>query len=333
MIIQIPQSLNGKTFYESVLPVIYFSVLNKDYDLSFDMSKTELANPEGITNLLVSALMVKNKYNGSSRLWIPKSEKLQSYLHLTGFFRISKDSRCPIIDHDYEPTGIINKDKYERFIPKIYGLFTEENGNYHLKNIKEILKHIQNQFGEVVGVSSSLQFELKNIYDELESSISQLIKNTFEHNYKLIKKYDYRSIGYYMAQKTPYDTIEVIFSDCGMGYWKRILQMLDEGVNGDDNIDKFKSIEKKLRDETYLFKKHNDNPNLVALNAAVLYRENSKIPGIHQIKKYALNRDGYFHIHSGNYSKYYSLEKTFPKYYENSYFSGSHIKIEIPLNK
>ena len=328
MIVQIPNRLNGKTFYEEVLPVVYYSIINEDYNITFDMTKTELANPEGIINLLVTALMIRNKYNSIPYLAIPKSEELQSYLNLTGFFAISKDYRCQVFSHDFQPIGINVNEKYKKFIPKIYGIFANENNNSHFDNVDKILKNIQIQFGEKTGFSTSIQYELKLIYDLLHTSISQLIKNVLEHN----QKNNHPCLGYYMAQKTPYNTIEIVFSDCGIGYWKRILEMLEQNIDHDGKLYRHREIESKLKTNEYVFKKHQENPNLVAIEAAVNYRNDSKIPGIYQIMRYALDREGRFFIHSGNYSRLYSNESNYAKFHEDSYFSGSHIKVEIPLN-
>lgn len=328
MIVQIPNSLNGKTFYEEVLPVVYYSIIHEDYDISFDMTKTELANPEGITNLLTTALMIRNKYNSIPYLAIPKSDKLQSYLNLTGFFSISNSIRCQVLSHNFQPNSIKINKKYGKFIPKMYGIFTSQENNSHHNNVDEILKSIQYQFDEKTGVASARQYELQLIYDLLHASISQLIKNVLEHN----KHKDYQCLGYYMAQKTRYNTIEIILSDCGIGYWKRILEMITEDIDHDGKLYKHRLVEGKLKTNKYVFKNHKENPNLVAIDSAVSYRNDSKIPGIYQIMRYALERDGRFFIHSGNYSRLYSNDSNYAKFYEESYFSGSHIKVEIPLN-
>ena len=61
MLLEIPNTLNGNTFYGEILPSIYKSIIKGDYLIDFDMQHTKLANPEGLVNLLAAAAMIRRK--------------------------------------------------------------------------------------------------------------------------------------------------------------------------------------------------------------------------------------------------------------------------------
>jgi hypothetical protein len=318
MAIEIPEKLNGYTFYSEILKNTYQRILHKDFKIDFNMTKTKLANPEGFVNILATALMLKNKYNYMPMLYLPNSKDLLSYMCLADFFTTAQVPLCEVFKFNKEI--ITQRFNPNYFIPKIYGLFVHSESNFHHRNIEKIIKNIKHNLNDI-------EIDQKYFF-MLQISLNQLVKNTIEHNPNHKK---FGALGYYMAQKTPYNTIDFAFSDVGQGFRERMIDMLDkEDEDANVKYGKYKNV---LKSNSYLFQQHTENPNLRAIIEAVNFRCDSKIPGIFQIKEFVTNNGGYLSIHSGNYTvKYEKDNKLIPKFHK-SYFSGCHIKFEIPLKQ
>lgn len=319
MVIKIPEKLNGNSFYNEILPNTYDSILKKEFPIDFDMTNTKLANPEGFVNLFATALLLRNKYNFIPRLYPPLNKNLFAYMLVSNFFKMSNVPLCEIFSYNFEIDSNNEMDNFERFVPKLQGIFVHSNYNNHFDNIDNIIKNINLNLAK-----NDKNYDM-SFFPMLQSSLNQLVKNTIEHNpnYK-----EYGALGFYMAQKTPYNTIEFAFSDVGQGFRNRMIEMLNKGDVEARN--KYSIYEKELNDDTYLFQQHTKNPNLIAIQNAIEFRSDSQIPGLFQIKQFAIKNGGYFQIHSGNYTVKYEQDKT-QSWFHESYFSGCHLKVEIPL--
>ncbi len=328
MIVKIPDRLNGSTFYGEILPSIYSNIIEGDYNIDFDMHCTELANPEGLVNLLAAAAMIRSKSSYIPQLYLPEKQNLFGYMKRSGFFKwatvpICESLRFNHISNDYFKDGYLQSN-YLR--PHLYGLFTHTNDgttfNRHIANIENIVYEIANSLRDNVDAT-----DLSRYCGVLRQSLVQVLKNTLEHNrgYK-------GTLAYYMFQKTPYNTIEFVCSDIGQGILERMKMMLKE--KDEEAVKKYGHLEQKLNSRDLLFKEDYNNPNLLAITNAVEYREDSEIPGIHKIKEFALKYDGIFSIHSGNYTvRYNRRNRTETLFHNNSYFSGCHLKIAMNLPK
>lgn len=327
IVLEIPNKLNGNTFFGEILPSIYESIIKGDYSINFDMHRTELANPEGLVNLLAAAAMIRSKSGYVPHLYFPESQNLLEYMRKSGFFRWAIVPGCEALRFNvfFNDTS---KDSYKQHShsgPQLYGLFTHSNEgttfNKHIANIENI----------VFEIADSLEFndsasDLSRYCSTLRLSLVQVLKNSLEHNS------GYRgTLAYYMFQKTPYNTIEFVCSDIGQGILERMKKMLNE--KDPEAINKYGHLEHKLNNKDLLFREHEDNPNFLAITNAVKYREHSGIPGLHKIKEFALKYDGIFSIHSGNYIVKYKKDKIEATYMSNSYFSGCHLKIVMNLPK
>lgn len=332
MIIELPERLNGHTFYNEVLPKVYRSIIAKETAIDFDMSYTILANPEGLVNLLTSALMIRNKHNYVPKLILPKSNNMLSYLDICNFFRTASTPNCEVLSHNWSSDdSIANKKDFH--IPRLYGIYSFSDIGSHIYNVSDIMKKIVYKLKENMSeISNQDDSDRMRLYGLLQSSIIELIGNVIHHNTFAENKP--KGLGYYMAQKMPYNVIEVVFSDVGKGFRKRILEMITE-FSGEEIIkSKYIPLKTKLLDNKYLLQKHVDNPDLIAIEAAIDFREESLVPGLAQIKKFATEKGGKFFAHSGNYSvEYKKKNESFNKFYSDSYFSGCHIKMEIPINE
>lgn len=334
--IEIPDKLNGKTFYGEILPSIYKSIIRGDYLIDFDMRRTILANPEGLVNFLAAAAMIRNKSGYIPRLLcLPQNPNLVEYMRKSGFFRWARVPGCESLKFN----GFMDAIFYDEFSgnnyfqPQLYGLYTHSNEgttfNRHIKHVDDFVIEIADYLsGDRVDSQ-----EINRYCRLLSLSLIQVIKNSLEHNN------GYRgTLAYYMMQKTPYNTIEFAFSDIGQGFLERMKIMLKE--KDEEAIRKYGDFEQKLNNKDLLFKAHDDNPNLLAITKAVDYRENSEIPGLHKIKTFLLKYGKLFSIHSGNYSVEYELMKMGKcekeilirtLFHESSYFSGCHLKIVFSL--
>ncbi len=334
--VEIPDKLNGKTFYGEILPSIYNSIIQGDYLIDFDMHRTKLANPEGLVNLLASAAMIRSKSGYIPQLLcLPENPNLFEYMRKSGFFKWATVPGCEslkfhgIMSNDFD-------DEYRRpsyFRPQLYGLYTHSSEgttfNRHIKHVEDFVMAIADS---LAGNHIDSQ-EISRYCRTLSLSLVQVIKNSLEHNN------GYRgTLAYYMMQKTPYNTIEFAFSDIGQGFLERMKTMLKE--KDEEAIKKYGEFEQKLNNKDLLFKAHDDNPNLLAITKAIDYRENSEIPGLHKIKVFLLKYGKLFSIHSGNYSVEYELMKMVNNekevlvrtmFHDSSYFSGCHLKIVFNL--
>lgn len=337
MIIEIPGTLNGKTFYGEILPSIYKSIIRGDYLIDFDMHGTGLANPEGLVNLLAAAAMIRSKSGYIPRLLsLPSNPHLFEYMKKSGFFKWAMVPGCESLKF-HGTVDTESNDGYQRpnyFRPQLYGLFSHSNEgtsfNMHIKHIESYVNTIADSLIEEKKVDSQeIAQEIDRYCRTLSLSLVQVIKNSLEHNQ------EYRgTLAYYMMQKTQYHTIEFALSDIGQGFLERMKEMLK--MKDPEAVAKYGYLEPKFNSKDLLFKKHDYNPNRLAITHAVRYRENSEIPGLHKIKEFVLKYDGRFAIHSGNYSVNYGLTKDGkpfirPRYHNSSYFSGCHLKIVFEL--
>lgn len=324
----IPDKLNGGTFYGEILPSIYSRIIQGDYSIDFDMHRTELANPEGLVNLLAAAAMIRSKSGHIPQLYLPESPKLFEYMRRSGFFRWATVPGCESLKFN-SFRNIDFDDEYRRsnyFRPQLYGLFTHSiegtTFNGHIKHIEDFVIEIADS---LVGKDDDTSEISHYFLILLSRSLVQVIKNALEHNL------GYRGVlAYYMIQKTPYNTIEFVCSDIGKGFLERMKEMLNE--KDPEAITKYGHLEQKLNNRDLLFKEDKENPNLLAIINAVKFREGSRIPGLHMIKKFVIDNDGLFSIHSGNYTVSYSNgneEKSI--FHDESYFSGAHLKMVLNL--
>lgn len=327
MILKIPNKLNGYTFYGEILPSIYEHAIKGDYSIDFDMHCTELANPEGLVNLMAAAYMIRSKSGHIPKLYLPESPNLFEYMRRSGFFVWVTVPKCEAVRINcFMDLSFRDESRQSKhFRPQFYGLFTHSNEgttfNRHIAHIENIVNEIANSLGDNVDA-----YDLNRYCKMLKISLVQVIKNSFEHNqgYK-------GTLAYYMIQKTPYNTIEFVYSDIGQGILERMKKMLKE--KDIEAIQKYGHLEEKLNDKNLLFKEHENNPNLLAIINAVKFREDSEIPGLHMIKEFVLLYDGLFSIHSGNYTVEYRKGKVEAMVYNNSYFSGCHLKVVLNLPK
>lgn len=323
--IEIPDKLNGKTFYGEILPSIYKSIIRGDYLIDFDMHRTELANPEGLVNLLAAAAMIRSKSGYVPQLYFPESQNLLEYMRRSGFFRWAMVPGCEALKLDFFFDYTLKSDRKQQtyYSPQLYGLFTHSNEgttfNRHAANIENIVFEIADFLAG--GVDPT---DLNRYCGMLRLSLVQVLKNSLEHNQ------GYRgTLAYYMFQKTPYNTIEFVCSDIGQGILERMKKMLNE--KDKEAINKYGDLGSKLNSKKLLFTENNDNPNLLAITNAVKYREDSEIPGLHKIKEFALKYNGRFVIHSGNYTVSYRKDRIDTMFHNDSYFSGCHLKIVMNL--
>ena len=327
MLLEIPDTLNGKTFYGEILPSIYKSIIRGDYSIDFDMHRTELANPEGLVNLLAAAAMIRSKTTHIPQLYLPESQNLIEYMRRSGFFSESTVPYCKTLRLNF----YFENDKNEGyrqsnfFRPQLYGLFTHSNDgtsfNTHVAHIENIIFEIADSLRE------DLEADYLNHYCRtLGDSLVQVLKNSLEHNN------GYRgTLAYYMIQKTPYNTIDFVCSDIGQGILDRMKKMLKE--KDEEAIRKYGHLEQKLNSKEFLFLEGPDNPNLLAITHAIKYREDSEIPGLHKIKEFVMKYNGLFSIHSGNYTVKYRTNRIDTIFHKDSYFSGCHLKMEINTTK
>ncbi len=334
MVLEIPNRLNGNSFYGEILPSIYNRIIQGDYLIDFDMHRTELANPEGLVNLLAAAAMIRRKSGYIPQIiYLPEKPNLVEYMRKSGFFRWATVPGCESLKFN----GFMDADFFDEFRgnnyfrPQLYGLFTHSSEgttfNRHIRHVEDFVLEIADSLAEDEVASP----EISRYCRTLSLSLIQVIKNSLEHNQ------EYRgTLAYYMMQKTPYHTIEFAFSDIGQGFLERMKEMLKK--KDPEAVAKYGYLESKLNSKDLLYKDHDENPNLLAIMHAVKYRENSEIPGLHKIKEFVLKYNGRFSIHSGNYSVNYELTKdeqaealirTF--YHDSSYFSGCHLKIVFSL--
>lgn len=321
--IEIPDKLNGKTFYDEVLPSIYKRIIQGDYLIDFDMHRTELANPEGLVNLLAAAAMIRRKSGYIPQLYLPESQNLVEYMRGAGLSRWSTVPGCEALRFNFYLEDAMNEGhrRSNFFRPQFYGLFTHSNEgtsfNKHVSNIENIIFEIADSLREDVDADY-----LSRYCRTLELSLVQVLKNSLEHNN------GYRgALAYYMIQKTPYNTIDFVCSDIGQGILERMKKML-KGKD-EEAIRKYGHLEQKLNNKELLFVEGPDNPNLLAITHAVKYREDSEIPGLHKIKEFVMKYDGLFSIHSGNYTVKYRMNRIDTIFHKDSYFSGCHLKMEI----
>lgn len=325
VLLEIPKRLNGSTFYGELLPSIYKSIIEGDYSIDFDMRYTELANPEGLVNLLAASCMIKSKSAYIPMMYLPESLSLVEYMRRAGFFKWASVPGCEAMRFNYLFDDIFKDDYTQsyRFRPQLYGLFTHSNEgtsfNKHVSNIDNIVLEILDALRSDVDVA-----DLNRYCSLLQLSLVQVLKNSLEHNP------GYRgTLAYYMFQKTPYNTIEFVCSDIGQGILERMKRMLKE--NDKEAMRKYGELEVRLNSKELLFSEDDYNPNLLAITNAVKYRDDSGIPGLHKIKEFALKYNGVFSIHSGNYTVSYKKNKTNSLFHNNSYFSGCHLKIVMNL--
>jgi len=329
-IINLPKSLNRECLYYSVIPKIYSKINKNDYEFCFDMSNSELSNAEFLVGMLSAASLIRNKYNHISKLQLPNSSsRLFNYLENINFFSIASMPYNNVLNFiKYSKKSI--KREYKGYTSKISCITT----------ISDILTHQNNATKITYDFLQKLMNEEKkdghwNFYKLFELSLIQLIENFFEHN---IYEISYDCSAYYIAQKMPYDVIQIVFYDTGKGFRKRIIEIIkkekesiEKGTPPITDFNLYMKLEKELNNNALLWNKTKNNPNLLAIKAALDFRNNSLIPGLAVIKDFALSKGGSFFVHSANSSV--EFDKSGNEKYEfyNENFSGVHFCIEIPL--
>lgn len=340
MLIEIPEKLNGYSFYSQILPKIHQQFELGHYMIDFSLQNTEIANPEGFVNLFAAALMIKNKNMEKyvSNLYMPTNEKLIRFMESIDFFTPALSiPNCKVFNMNYQPCyQRYSNDRDRKGMSYIYGIYahSQKNINEHYKVLEKIIQEIREELND------EYDRHMDYFYEELLNALFQLVRNTVEHNKN---NKETGALGYYMAQKTPYNTIEFVISDAGLGYRNRIIEMIKE--NKDSNIQKYIKIKDDIQSDTFLYKDHEKNPNKLAIENAIIYRNDSIVPGLSQIRRFVLSQeDSEFErkngdvivlkpilfIHSGNYSIEFGKDRIYNKFHSN-YFSGCHIKMVIPI--
>jgi hypothetical protein len=326
-----PNKINRNTLYQNIIPEIYNSIINKEFEFVFDMRETELADAESLIAILSISSIICNKYNHIPKLEMPLSIPILKYLERNDFFTISKMHGNQVLDFiKFSSFNDEIKNKKIGFSSKISNINNNSSISHHQTNVSKITYNL---------LQTSLEDKNKpnkwGIYKSFELSFLQLIQNFFEHN---LYENSYKCGAYYLAQILPYGKIQVVFYDTGKGFRKRILEMIEydnnkikKGEDGNPDIDKYREIENLLRNNSLLFKNSNSNSNYVAIKAALNYRSGSIIPGLSVIRDFTFSLGGIMHIHSGNVQLDCLSDGT-EKYKVFDYnFSGVHISLEFQL--
>jgi hypothetical protein len=328
--IQLPKKPNRYYFYNNVIPIIYSEINKGNYEFSFDMSHSELTNPEFLVGLLAASSLIRSKYSHISNLEIPSSSsKLFNYLGNSNFYGIASMPFNNVLNFT-KYSSDYGKKNIKGYISKISCITENSDISTHQNNASKITYDFLQKL-----LDDKRNAENWNFYKLFELSLIQLAENFFEHNL-----YDntYDCSCYYMAQKMPYGVIQIAFYDTGKGFRKRILEIvkkerdnIKKGVKPNSDLKQYIEIADKLNDKALIWKKTNENSNLLAIKAALDFRRGSDIPGLAVIKDFAISNGGSFFVHSSNASieiDKYGNEK-FRIFDEN--FSGVHFTIEIPL--
>lgn len=329
--IQLPRSLNRDYFYNNIIPLIYSEINKGNYDFNFDMSHSELTNPEFLIGLLSAASLLRNKYNHISYLKIPStSSKLFNYLGNTNFFSIASMPYNDVLNFIKYSSDYGKKEEKKGYISKISCITENSDILTHQNNASKITRDfLQKLLGDETKSESWYFYRL------FELSFIQLVENFFEHN---LYENTYNCSCYYMAQKMPYGVIQIAFYDTGKGFRKRILEIIEKekesirnGNKPNPDLSTYMELAEKLNSKELIWEKSAKNSNLLAIKAALDFRKNSDIPGLAVIRDFALSKGGTFFVHSANAS--IEINENGNEKYKifDENFSGVHFTIEIPL--
>ena len=326
-----PEKINRGILYHNIIPEIYNSVIDNEFDFVFDMKETQLADAESLIAILSVSSIILNKYNHIAKLEMPQNIPILKYLERNNFFSVSKINGNQVLDFNkFSSYGDEFKLKRTRYTSKISNINYNSTISPHQTNVSKLTYDLlQTSLGD------KNHPEKWRIYQLFELSFLQLIQNFFEHN---LYDNSYKCTAYYLGQVLPYGKIQVVFYDTGKGFRKRILEMIDNdnnkirnGEEGNPDIKKYRKIEHLLRDKRLLFKDSSSNSNYQAIKAALDYRNDSIIPGLSVIRDFTISNEGIMHIHSGNvqYECYPDGNESFNVFDYN--FSGVHISLEFPI--
>ncbi len=326
-----PEKINRVILYDDIIPEIYNSIINSEYEFIFDMSETQLADAESLIAILSISSIIRNKYNHITKLQLPQSIPILQYLERNSFFSISKIHGNQVLDF-VKFSSYSNDIKFK--IPRYKSTISNINYNStispHQTNVSKLTYDLLQ-----TALDDKYHPEKWQYYKLFELSFLQLIQNFFEHN---LYDNSYKCNAYYLGQVLPYGKIQVVFYDTGKGFRKRILEMIEndnkkikKGEDGNPDIEKYRKIEQSLRDKKLLLEKSSLNSNYIAIKAALDFRNESLIPGLSVIRDFTLYNEGTILIHSGNVELKCHPDGTekFKVYDFN--FSGVHISLEFPI--
>lgn len=330
-----PEKLTLNNFYNIILPRIYSAIIKKEKVIDFDLSNTILASPGGIINLLASASLIRKRTNYIPFIHIPDNRNLYDYLDKVDFWVISQIPYCEVLRFNkHYPTIKIDYKKRLMNMTPIYPILrhsTLRNFRIRASEIFQILLRALN----ITEKDQELLFKLDNI----RTTFEHLLENIHEHAFENVQyKNKFNIAGYCMAQITPYNTCEIVISDIGIGFKKRILQQISDFEKNPNELNKrvrfYRPFKKYLEDKSYLMKNISTNPNFLAIKLGVRFRKKQHTPGLCQIVQMALDREGQVSIHSGNITAYYNKNIKNVKYrFHKNYFSGVHIFLTFPIKK
>ena len=326
-----PEKINRGILYHNIIPEIYNSVINEEFEFVFDMKEVQLADAESLIAILSISSIIRNKYNYISRLELPNTIRILKYLERINFFSVSKTQGNQVLDFNkYSNYSDEAKYKTPSYRSKISNINYNSTVSSHQTNVSKLTYDLLQ-----ASLGDKNSPEKWGIYKLFELSFLQLIQNFFEHN---LYENSYECTAYYLGQVMPYGKIQVVFYDTGKGFRKRILEMIGKdnesiknGNEGNPNIEKYRKIECQLRDNSSLFKDSKTNANFIAIKAALNYRSGSIIPGLSVIREFANSNGGTMHIHSGTVQLdcYSDGVEKFQVFDYN--YSGVHISLEFPI--
>ena len=308
-----PNKLTGPTFYKEILPVIYQKLLKRSGKISFDLTNLTFADPEGLVNFLCISAITKIYSTETAELILPQNDEVLKYFENYGFFSIARTPGSEVL-------GFLKFEIYPEYknksITKIHGVYNHTSAYEISNNVNSVINLLQKYF--VLNLS---------LINYLSFIINETIRNIIEHNFE---NKPISANGYYMAQKTPLNKFEFIISDFGKGYRKRIIEML--GEKEDKNYLYYKQYQNYILNESKLLEASQNNPNYVAIQAAINFRKGTqRKPGLYQIKEFVNSLNGTVSIHSENIKIVFYKNDKSDFFYYDSFYPGCHIKIEIPL--
>jgi hypothetical protein len=328
-IIKLPKKLNREYFYYNIIPKVYSRIAENDYEFCFDMTNSELSNAEFLVGFLSTASLIRNKYGFIPNLQLPSSSsRLFDYLENINFFSVASIPNNNIFDFIKYSTP--TSKEFKGYSSKISCIIKTSEISTHQNNATKITYNFLQKL-----LMEEKKAEQWNFYKLFELSLIQLIENFFEHN---IYENTYDCSAYYLAQKMPYNVIQIVFYDTGKGFRKRIIEIITKekesikkGNPPTPGFDVYLNIEKDLNNKALIWDKTKKNPNILAIQAALDFRKNSQVPGLAVIKDFALSKGGSFFVHSANASIEFDKHENENIKVYNENFSGVHFCIEIPL--
>jgi len=219
--------------------------------------------------------LIKRKLGIVPRLILPESEPLLKYLKYSGFIDIMQIPEKELF-YMNEPLFLWEKSKFK----SVKG--------FHLLPLFLISEpsHLDTLYKKMIGLSRILESQLG-----LDPRFSTFFSDTISEVCWNIKKHNEgpEILGFTMAQKMPFNVIQIPISDIGMGFRQRMVFQ--------DDFSKFRSI---LSDENLIYKKDRNNNNLLAIVEAFKYRKESTIYGLWNVRNFVFERKGVIRIQSEN---------------------------------